>query len=557
LRTGRETLAVALSSLALCVVIALALAHQRADVGNFFEVPVYSHLVLFQDYHAIVPFMAVLVAAWFAPVRSAGLWLAQVCGSRVWLVAGATTVVLAYGSHAVYHAHPLSFDEYSAVFQSRIFAEGRLTGLFPPALIDWLVPKFFQGRFILLDWKSGAAAAAYWPGFALLLTPFSALGAPWLLNPLLGGATVLVMHRLALALFGSAERAGLVVLLTLASPAVTVNAVSYYSMPAHFVANALFVLLLLSASVGRAFAAGIVGSVALVLHNPVPHLLFALPWMAWLAFQPGRWKLLCALAAGYLPLSLVLGWGWAMFLQSIGSPSSLDDHITAGGAVSTLIYRLNSVLGSIAPSVHLLNLAKLWLWAVPGLVAVAVLGAWRLRHERGVWMALIGSALLTYFGFFLVKFGQGHGWGFRYFHSAWLVLPLLAAAAIGVSGKAADARQRSRAGQSVLAGYLAGCAILSLVVLTGFRAFQVEHFIARHLAQLPAAASGESKVRVVNTASGYYAWDLIQNDPYLRGEIIFGSRGSGADAALMSLQFPDYRMLSSDQRGTVWGIARP
>ena len=101
----------------------------------------------------------------------------------------------------------------------------------------------------------------------------------------IGGATLVVMHRIALKLFGSEESAGYVVLLTLASPAVTINALSYYTMPAHLLANALFMLLLLNPSPARALGAGLVGSIALVLHNPVPHLLFALPWIAWLAFN--------------------------------------------------------------------------------------------------------------------------------------------------------------------------------------------------------------------------------------------------------------------------------
>ncbi|HET9405280.1 MAG TPA: hypothetical protein VFO57_11930, partial [Burkholderiales bacterium] len=312
-------------SLAFSAIIALALTLLRGDVASPFEIPVYRHLILFQDYYLIIPFMAVLMAALVEPVRAAGARLAHWSGSNVWLVAIATTALLGYGSHAAYHAHPLSLDEYAVVFQSRVFAEGKLSGLFPPPLVDWLVPKFFQGRFLRLDMESGAVAAVYWPGFALLLAPFSAFGVPWLLNPILGGATVLVMHRLGLALFGNAERAGFVVLLTLASPAITINALSYYSMPAHLLANALFVQLLLPASAGRAFVAGLVGSIALVLHNPVPHMAFALPWIVWLAFQPSRWKLLGALAAGYLPASLVLGWGWAIFLHNLGSPASLAD----------------------------------------------------------------------------------------------------------------------------------------------------------------------------------------------------------------------------------------
>src|SRR6185437_7921307 len=139
--------------------------------------------------------------------------------------------------------------------------------------------------------ESGAVASMYWPGLALLLTPFTLLGVPWLLNPLIGGATVRAMHRLARQFFVGEEAVGLVVLLTVASPAVTINAISFYSMPAHLLANTLFVVLLLRRTLAAALLAGIIGSLALALHNPVPHLLFALPWIGWLAVQPGGWRL--------------------------------------------------------------------------------------------------------------------------------------------------------------------------------------------------------------------------------------------------------------------------
>jgi hypothetical protein len=539
----RQIIWVAGASLVISAVIALALAHQRVGIEPF-EIPVYRHLILFQDYYVVFPFIAIIVAALLSPVRALGVHAALFCGRHVWWVAGLTTAALAIGAHWVYHIHPLSLDEYAVLFQSRIFAEGRLTGQYPPELIDWLIPAFFQGRFIKPSYDTGAVVSIYWPGFSLLLAPFTALGMSWLLNPLIGGATVIVMHRIALALFGKVESAGYVVLLTLASPAVTLHALSYYSMSAHLLANALFMLLLLRPAPIRAFAAGLVGSVALVLHNPVPHLLFAVPWIVWLAFQPGRVKIIGALVAGYLPVCLVIGWGWAIYLQSFGSSMAVGDLATPKGAAETLIYRLGTVLGwtsSTGVSTHVLDLCKLWLWAAPALLTVAVLGARHLREDRGVWLVMAGCALLTYFGYFVVRFDQGHGWGFRYFHSAWLVLPLFAARALALPGR------------EQLAGYLAGCALLSLIVLTGFRALQAEQFVARHLSQLPAAASGEARVRIVNLENGYYAWDLIQNDPFLRGTIIFRSRGAQADAALMAARFPQYERLSEDRRGSVWG----
>jgi len=546
----RQAQGVAAISIGVTALIALILVHQRAGVRNPFGVPVFRHLILFQDYYAVLPFIVILLAALAQPVRAFGLQLAGWCGRHPGPVALATIVVLAFGGHAVYHLHPLSMDEYTAVFQSKIFAEGRLTGAWPPALADWLAPSWLQGRFIRMSAASGAAVSSYWPGFALLLAPFTALQVPWLLNPLVGGATVLVMHRLGTALFETEESAGLVVLLTLASPAVTINAISYYSMPAHFLANALFALLLLRPAPVRAAFAGFVGSIALVLHSPAPHLLFALPWFIWLLLRPDRLRVLAWLLAGYLPFALLLGWGWSFFIETAAGRLGPATALTAGNALAILIGKLQGVAGWTSETGHggqLYGLAKLWLWAVPGLVAVAAMGAWRVRRSGGAWLPLIGSALLTYFAFFLVPFDQGHGWGFRYFHSAWLVLPLLAVAAL----------QRGETG-SRLPGYLAGCAALSLAFLTTLFALQVEHFIAKHLSQLPAQTRGSARVIFIDRAVGYYAWDLAQNDPFLRNQVIrLISRGPQLDKEMMARHFPQFSTLDAAPNGTVWGVPAP
>lgn len=551
----RQTLFVAGISVAVSGYIAIALAFQRSAAGNPFSIPIFRHLILFQDYYALLPFAGILALALLAPVRVLGLLMASWCGRNVWAVALATTAVLAVGTHAVYHNHPLSMDEYSQLFQSAIFAEGRLTGQIPPALIDWLVPPRMQGWFMRVSAANGTIVSAYWPGFSLLLTPFTALGVPWLLNPLIGGATVLVMHRIALVLFDDLESAGLVVLLTLASPAVTINALSYYAMPAHLLASALYVLLLLNPTPRRALLAGLVGSLALVLHNPAPHLLFGLPWIAWLACRPAglgeRLRILGALFAGYLPLCLLLGWGWPFFLQSFSIQQPVASIANPASAGRMLLDSLQAVTGALQGGglgTQLLGLCKLWIWAVPGLVAVAALGAWRMRRGHGYWLAMIGSALLTYFAYFLVRFDQGHGWGYRYFHAAWLVLPLLAAGALARDGNA----------PSPLRSYLAGCAVLSLAILTAFSALLVESFVARHLAQSPGAPGGKVRVVIVTPSVGYYIWDLAQNDPFLRNEFIqLSSRGAQADRDMMARNFPQYRLLVTELRGTVWGIAQP
>lgn len=530
-----------LASLAVTAGIFLYLAWQRAGVADPHALGIFRTLILTQDFTVAPLFALALCVALAPPLRTAGAQAARWCGRHPRWLAAATVIVLAVGARLAYHAHPLAMDEYAPLFQSEAFAAGRLTGQVPAALVDWLVPKGFQGVFFKVSHESGAVASMYWPGLALLLTPFTLLGVPWVLNPLVGGATVLAMHRLAREFFAAEEAVGLAVLLTLASPAITINAISFYSMPAHLLANTLFAVLLLRRTAATALLAGIVGSLALVLHNPVPHLLFALPWIGWMATQPGGGRRIAALAAGYLPGALLLGLGWPLFLRTVGDATAATAPGTPAGALRIFRESLGSFRmpsGTVFEA-RFLGLVKVWLWAVPALFAAAAVGAWRKREDTGPWLALAGSALLTLVGYLAVRFDGGHGWGYRYFHPAWVALPIFAVAA---------------ARSTAVAGFLGACALAS-VVLTGVRAVQVEHFIAAHLAQRPVAASGEARVLIVDPSSGFYAVDLVQNDAFLRNRVItFVTHGQEADDAMMARAFPQYRPLAREPRGSVWGL---
>lgn len=547
----RQTRQVLLVSLCITGAVFLWFAKLRLSPTDPHAVGIFRYLVREQDFFTAIPFAIVLLLALSGRVQRTGRTFAVWSARNSAIVAAVTTVLLAVGARFIYHAHPLSMDEYAAYFQSQAFAAGELGARFPPGLIDWLVPERLQDPFFRIARDTGTVASSYWPGFALLLVPFTMLDVPWLLNPIVGGATVLVMHRLAREIFADDESVGLVVLFTLASTAVTLNAISFYSMPAHLLSSALFLLLLIRPSPGRALLAGLVGSLALVLHNPVPHLLFALPWIVWLATRSDRLRVLAALAAGYAPLCLALGLGWALYLQDLAravpvvAPAAPLNEVQS--AIQSFARLLRPPSGGIVES-RIIGLGKLWLWAAPGMVALAAMGAWRCRNDKGWWLVLGASALLTYFGYFFVPLDQGHGWGFRYFHSAWLVLPLFAVHALQ------PAEVYAPAATGRLRGYVAACALLGLAVMTTVQGAQIERFVSRHLAQLPAREGAGPRVVFIEPAAGYYSEDLVQNDPFLREPvIIFVSRGREQDEGMMRERFPSYELLSSDARGSVWG----
>lgn len=513
--------------------------------------PIFYQLFVTQDCDAASCALLILVVAALVPD---GLWVQAILAgisehSRK--LAAAALIFLAAGCLLVYRNHPLSMDEYSQLFQSQVFADGRMTGRFPPALMDWLIPPRFQNYFLTASHTTGAVASAYWPSFALLLTPFTWAGVPWACNATITVLTLLVIYRLGLQLYGERESAALAVFLSAASPVLFANGISYYSMPAHLLANAVYALLLLEPTSRRAWLAGLVGSIALTLHNPVPHMLFAAPWIVWLAWRSDRLRLLGCLLAGYIPLCLVLGFGWYWFNGHLRGAMSA---VQAVSGVSGLLKELH------VPKPDMLlargmALAKIWLWALPGLLVLAAAGAWKYRRHTGCKL-LVASGITTFLGYLFVPLDQGHGWGFRYFHSAWLTLPLLAAGALQATSPSPGARRPFEEGQTRI--FVVACALLTLVFGLGLRAYQIRQFITDDLQQVPASAGAAPRVIIIDPGSASYGEDLVQNDPLLRSPIIrMVSHGLEADSQMMRQHFPQYTRVQATFRGQVWVRKEP
>ncbi len=413
-------------------------------------------------------------------------------------------------------------DEYAAVFQSKIFASGEVYARLPKDLVDWLVVRGFNGEFLVASQDTGRAVAQYWPGFALLLSPFQFLGIPWACNAALSGLAVFLIYWITKEITGESRAAGWAMLFTLASGAFLAEGMSFYSMQAHLCANLLFVALLIRPSKYRAFGAGLVGSLALILHNPYPHVLFALPWIAATAMQRDRRENLLPLLLGYLP-GAVIGLGWLMFRSDIGAGAH-DAAVLKGAAAGIFVW----------PDVVVMNmrvaaLAKMWIWAPPCLFIFAVLGARRLR-QNWIVRLLVQSAVLTFAGYLFVRFDQGHGWGYRYFHSAWGVIPILAGVAM-----TATPELRPR-----LQSFAGAAAILSLLFIVPFQARSRSiSLISQHLAQLPPPQRPGNNIYFIHPRGGFYVADMVQFDPKLRDlDLKLVSRGAILDTELIQRNWP-------------------
>lgn len=546
--SAARSLCLASAALSLAVLLlAINLPNLPGAIGL---VEIFRELFMVGDYQgAICAFLIVVIAAsvtsYTFPVRPFLSWI----GTNPRLIASGVLAVLLAGSWFVYQNVRLSMDEYSQFFQSQIFAAAHLSGQFPISMVDWLVPPGFQGLFLNVSHVSGSVAATYWPSFALLMAPFTWLGISWTFNPLICAITVLTLHRLALRIFDDSESVGLVILLTVASPVFFGNGISYYAMSAHLLANCAFALLLIDATPRRAFGAGLIGSVALTLHNPIPHLLFAAPWIISIARRTGSRKTLIALLFGYIPLSVILGFGWFFFSHQLAHEGMFTPGKTSIGESLFHVMDFASPPSAAVVLARIIGLAKIWVWSVPGLLILSCYGAWKCRHDRHFALLAV-SALLTFGFYFVIPWDQGHGWGYRYFHSAWLALPLLAAAAFTPNSKNEPALAVTI---DSTRSFIVVCAVLTIFAGVGLRAYQMHSFISEHESQVPRYEGSERHVEILDLKGTFYGADLIQNDPWLRNKTIrMLTHGAAADVQMMHENFPDMHQVYHDRYGSVW-----
>ena len=535
--------------------IAAVLASLICCVPFFFPIipvvqlsPIFKHLFYTYDPPAAILGLLISVIAAFTMDQSGRAkalfgWI----GTHPASISAIAFLGAAFGAIFVYHAHPLSMDEYASRLQSEIFAAGRLTGQIPPSLTAIFTPSFFNGWFINVSHTSGALASVYWPSLALVMAPFSFLGVPWLCNPVLTGATFLGLSRLLELLIRESSTRGFVLTATLASPTILINGMSFYGMPLQLLCTVMFTYGLLRGTLRQQCLAGVWAAIGMTTVNPVPFGLYALPWVLWIAAKsPTRWRTLGALAASSLPLLLILGLGWKVFLIKMFATPQMES--SSASLVSMLsVFQIPTHSLVIARAIGLI---KICIWAIPGLIVLASL-ALRNQNSYGIRGIFLASATFTLMGYLLVPFDQGHGWGYRYFHAAWLTLPVLAGLGVQHLVQNQDESEKAR-----VFGFLLVAVLGSLLIALPLRALQVESFIDSHLQQIPARIPDNSRqVVFIHISCGAYTADLVQNDPFLlSNEIRLVSQGPQLDAQMAKALGPHPQLALSNGCGERWRL---
>jgi hypothetical protein len=353
------------------------------------------------------------------PARRGGRWAGG--GARLRLPTGAFLVLLAaglaawsaYTMRSVFATNPVLIDEMAQLFHAHVFASGRLAAPAPVPPAAFLIQH---------TWITDAGwVSIYPPGHSLVLALGMLFRAEWLVDPMLGGAGVVLVYFVAKGLYGP-KTARIAALLWALSSWVMFMSASYMNhVTATTLALATWALVWAPRPSPRPWhlaAAGLcLAGVAAT--RPLDAVAGGLPVLLWVV-AGRRWRVLPWMGLGMFPV--MLGWGyfnWRLF----GSPLSLG-YTAVYGPELNLGFGIDPWGRPFTPLVALSNLAVamrrlnlfLYEWPIPALLP---LGLWaiagRPRREAD---AIVAIGLLAVPALYFLYWHSGYYPGPRFYYAA-------------------------------------------------------------------------------------------------------------------------------------------
>ncbi len=483
-------------------------------------------------------------------------------------VIGAALFVLAFSSvfsFFVFDHVPHVNDEIAYLFQAKLFLTGKLYAPSPSPREAFDFPHVIN---------NGRWYSIYPPGFPALLMVGLLFRTPWLVNPLLAAAAVILFYFLGNQ-FYSRPVGILASLLAAVSPWYLLMSSTMMSHPSSMFFNVLFLLFafrsLRKPSVLNGLAAGAALGMAFLI-RPVNALLFCVPFLAYCAVRLVREsrpaiKSVVASLAGLAPFGLTLL--FYNFLTN-GGPFRMGYLVRYGRSYSVIFGRAATMdfdytplfaVSQISDNIRALN-SGLFGWPVSSFLAVLPL-LWLARlkpEDRKKDLLLAGAVVWLFLGFYFF-WGAFVFIGARMFFEAVPLLLLLSARGItelpALLGRAWQ-RLRPEAGRKVTAAVL--ICLVAYAFVYYFPRFlrpaherwifdRYDHRFAGTTARLHRAISAlglDQAVIVLRFLNGPprafpeggWGSGFIHDDPGLKNRIIYARYESGEPSRLMSC-FPE------------------
>ena len=391
-----------------------------------------------------------------------------------WGVAGFVLLVAAGLAVFSYERHPHVPDEVAYLLQARYFADGRLWLPAPPAPLAFNLD--------LLHYEATRFYTPTPPGWPALLALGVLAGVPWMVNPLLGAANVLLAHRLFRGMF-DLRTARLATVLLGSSPWFVFMSMNFMTHQATLGLALLAAVAVLRVREARArhggssprtgittFLGGLaIGAASIV--RPLEGLAIALllgfwslparwwtRWRAVSAFVPSVLLALGAIGAGALvrPYNTLMT-GKASYFPIM---AYIDKYYTAGS--NDLGFGANRGLGwsgldpfpghgaidvVINAALNLAALNQEWLgWATGSILVLLVVFALRRWSRVDTWHGVVVLMIVVVHSFYW--FSGGPDFGARY----WFLIIVSCAALTARGLVALDARLPGEGDRAVRAG---------------------------------------------------------------------------------------------------------
>lgn len=457
-------------------------------------------------------------------LRAIGSWVSRLAprllaGER-FVLAGlvlASAVLAAVIGTLIFDDFPFSGDEWSYVLQAKILSDGRLHADSPRH------PQFFDVWGMVNNGKFYAWAPPGWP---LLLAVGILLQVPWLVNPLMGALTLVVVYHLGKLVY-NASVGLLAVFLMLLSPFFLLHAASYFAHASGLLFVTLFVFCyargLERKTTSDLVWAGLCGSMSWLI-RPFDQTAVFCPLGAYLLFLALRGDVAVRQVVGFgmahgVGVLLLFGYN---FLQT-GHPLTMGYHVGYG----------QPLFDPYFPGRHFIAeyLLHLLVWAFPFLPPLAFLyslwpeGTWAKSLSAQRWDALLLLVFLANVVWYaFVPFHYWVGYGPRYYYASFFALALLGAG--GAVALLERLKRRWPAGEGVgLAAVALGiCAALSLFWVFPVKLAEAHQFITARQAlyRLVERTQLDNAVIFIRAVSGdFLPWNLTRNLPDFRGNVLY------------------------------------
>ena len=418
-------------------------------------------------------------------------------------------VIMAVGARVVYHAFPLSLDEYLAWFQARTLLGGHILAPIAPGWDTFV--EALQPIFMRYDHANGLWVPGYRPLGAAIIALFELVGAGVYANSFLAAGSIVLIALVAKRVWPQHRYAPAVAALFLAlSPQFLVTGMTAYAMTGHLFFNLLWLLFFLRNDRIGHIGATLTGFVAIGLHQVHVHPFFILPFMIYL-LRERRLAILTVYTVWYAA-SITFWILWrdiAAAAATVGPTASALQPAEGHFFIKNIIQLLHrhNLIQDIA--LWTVNFTRLIGWQAPVVLIFFYLGLKTLADAPVTVRLLAWGIATTLLPYVILMPGQGHGWGYRYLHVALGSVSLIATHGLIRLNPA------GRTPPELVRRLLVALIVVGAVIGIPLRLLQVEHFVRPFASAERLLNQQPEDVVIVDTDDIWFGVDLVRNDPYL------------------------------------------